>query len=290
MVALALMLVVTTASAWLRLAQPRAACADWPSCRSPGGRLAAQTQPPALAAPAVLAAVRGSHRAAASAALLTAIALVVLVVPAALRRAGGPRDAAAARDASGLLLLALALSVLGIATPGSRSLAVLLGNLLGGLLMVALAARLCARGAWSQPAAPARVAAGAAPLVQRRRTGARAAAIGLALWLAQASLGAGSGFGAGALAAPLHATLGFIAAAWAFGAAGALGRAGARRLGALLRAVALVQGMLGLTVATLNAPPALVLVHNVVTVLGCALLAAGTTLRAAQAVEARPAR
>lgn len=288
---LALMLVVTTASAWLRLAQPRAPCADWPACRSAAGRMAAPVQPPVLSAPAVLAVVRGSHRVAASAALVMAIALVV----SAMRwNRGGQSDSRdqgeqndqhdsrariVARDASALLVLALALSVLGIVTPGSRSLAVLLGNLLGGLLMVALAARLVALSGLSGVSARDALAQHATTALQtrRRRIAARAATIGLALWLLQAALGAGSGFGAGALASPLHAALGFFAAAWAFHAGGTSGDAGATRAGALLRAIAVAQGLLGVTVAALDAPAALVLVHNGITVLAVALLAAATT-------------
>ncbi|MFO1296093.1 MAG: hypothetical protein U1F25_06160 [Rubrivivax sp.] len=158
----------------------------------------------------------------------------------------------------------------------------LLGNLLGGLLMLALAARLCARGAGAQPSVTATMATTAtfpAPPALQRRAAARAAAIGLALWLLQAALGAGSGFGTGALAAPLHAALGFFAAAWAFRAGGVLAGAGAARAGALLRVIAIAQGLLGVAVATLSAPPALVLVHNGVTVLGVALLAAATTFQ-----------
>mgnify|MGYP000662109893 CR=1 FL=1 len=67
---LLLMLVVTTASAWLRLAQPRPACVDWPGCRGADRPAAAAVAPTLLGAPGVLALVRATHRGAATAVLL----------------------------------------------------------------------------------------------------------------------------------------------------------------------------------------------------------------------------
>ncbi|MDO8419311.1 MAG: hypothetical protein Q7S90_04675, partial [Rubrivivax sp.] len=52
-----LMLVVTSASAWLRLAQPRPDCFDWPACRSPDRPAAAAVAAAGLGQPAVLTAV-----------------------------------------------------------------------------------------------------------------------------------------------------------------------------------------------------------------------------------------
>ncbi len=76
-IALLLMVAVVVASAWLRLAQPRAACVDWPGCR-------AAMQPPlgiaadaTLGSPTLMALVRGVHRLAASMLLLVAIVLAV---------------------------------------------------------------------------------------------------------------------------------------------------------------------------------------------------------------------
>ncbi|MBE0546936.1 MAG: hypothetical protein IH627_04585, partial [Rubrivivax sp.] len=57
-----LMLVVTSASAWLRLAQPRPACFDWPTCRSADRPTAATVAPAVLGAAHTLALVRGTHR------------------------------------------------------------------------------------------------------------------------------------------------------------------------------------------------------------------------------------
>ena len=52
-----LMLVVTTASAWLRLAQPRPDCFDWPACRTADRPVAAAVAPAVMGAPGTLALV-----------------------------------------------------------------------------------------------------------------------------------------------------------------------------------------------------------------------------------------
>ena len=198
-----LMLVVTTASAWrscapwlvaeLRLAQPRPACFDWPACRSADRPVAAAMVPPMLGAPATLALVRGTHRASAT------LVLLVVIAVAALTLAKPPRRWAAGRLALALLVLALALSVLGIVTPGSRASGVLLGNLLGGLLMLGLSWRLATQLAGWPEASPA-----------LRRW----ARLGAALWMAQAALGAlSAAAAAGSAAAPAWVLLHNIGAA-----------------------------------------------------------------------------
>ena len=84
----------------------------------------------------LVAAARAAHRIAASSALLLVMAMVWL----------GLRTGAAARVERALswalLALALALALLGVFTSGARAPAVAMGNLLGGYLMLALAARL----------------------------------------------------------------------------------------------------------------------------------------------------
>ena len=106
--------------------------------------------------------------------------LLVVIAVAALALAKPPRRGTAGRLALALLALALALSVLGIVTPGSRAVGVLLGNLLGGLLMLGLSWRLATQLAgW--PISSPRLA--------------RWALLGAALWLAQAAFGALSGSG-----------------------------------------------------------------------------------------------
>lgn len=249
-----LMLVVVTSSASLRLAQERPDCGGWPGCRdaaAPALTAAAaaearrHTAAPWMGAPGM----RIAHRAAASAMLPAAGALALLaLVP-------RPRRTAVGARALAMLGLALALAALGIVTPGSRSPWVLLGNQLGGLLLLALA--------WSAW----RCLGTAAPT---RLRGSRAVAL---LWLLQAALGALSGAGFGIGPAWTHLLLAGPALLAAF----ALGMSGwhrQRRGDALaLALVATAQGLLGLAAMLGAAIPALVLLHAVVAALGLALLA-----------------
>lgn len=256
---LALMLVVTSASAWLRLSAPRAPCSDWPACRM------AATVPDAPAAAQAPSStervVRALHRGAASAVLLGTIALLVT-----LRRRAVPQGVRQA--AAGLLVLALALSALGVATGGTRAasaamaVAVMLGNLLGGLLMVAAAARLsaCAR------AAPAAAVASTA----RAHGG---AVVLLGGWIAQAALGALSGAGVLHLAPPLHLLLGLVLVAGATLLAQRARAAGQPLPAAALLTLVLLQPLSGGLAALLDAPAAAVLLHNLCAAAGVAVLA-----------------
>lgn len=245
---LLLMAVVVAASGWLRLTQPRAACESWPQCRFV--QAAAAVAPLALPR-AAESAVRGVHRAAASAALLLIVGLLVL----AWRR----RDRLALRLLAALLALALGLSLLGIVTPGSRAAAVMLGNLLGGALMFALAWVLW-RTQRDAPPLPL-------PLPLRR------AALGLALaWLAQAALGALSGADAGWIATVLHLLGAVLLPIAGFVLALAVRRAGRPREARALLGLLALQVLLGLAGAIAAAPAAAVLVHNAAAALGLALL------------------
>lgn len=252
-----LMLAVTTASAWLRLAQPRPACADWPACRLAGRPTAATVAPQQLGAPQLMALVRGTHRVAASAVLLVVIAM------AALAWVRAPRYRFAGCVALVLLGLALGLAVLGIVTPGSRSAAVLLGNLGGGLLMLALSWRLLLelRGAPRTSRGLARAALGAA-----------------AVWAVQAALGALSGAGQMGTslmaAAPLaHVSVALVALTLALGVAWVAHRQGLRAEGLALLCLSVLQFLLGASAAGMAAMPAVVLLHNIGAALGLALLA-----------------
>jgi heme A synthase len=246
-----LMLVVVTCSASLRLAQERPGCDRWPGCReavAPSAAPVAAARRDVAAPWMGSAGMRTAHRVAASAMLPAACALALL----ALRQR--PRRAAVGVRALAMLGLALALAALGIVTPGSRSPWVLLGNQLGGLVLLALA--------WSAWRGLGTAACG-------RLRGARA--VGL-LWLVQAALGALSGAGFGLAPAWLHLLL----AAPALLAAFALGLSGWRRLrsgdGLALALVAIAQGFLGLAAMLGAATPALVLMHATVAALGLALL------------------
>ncbi|MCW5635742.1 MAG: hypothetical protein KIT17_20565 [Rubrivivax sp.] len=250
-----LMFVVVSASAWLRLAAPRPPCTDWPPCRA-----AAQASLPAwpvLAAPASVGTVRAVHRVAASAVLLVLLVMLALIVHA-LRRDGA--SAGVSVPVVAMLLLALALSALGIAAPGSRASAVLLGNLLGGATLLALAWL-----SWRR--------LGHAPRLPRGLR--RAAGTGVLLWLAQFALGAWSGSPPreGTMAPMLHLALAFVAAPWAFALGAALHSTARRAEGRALMSLAAAQVLLGGFAAALAAPAPLVWLHN-------ALAAAGVALQA----------
>ena len=246
-----LMLVVTSASAWLRLAQPRPACLDWPGCRSADRPPATAVAPAVLGAPRTLALVRGSHRVAAT------LILVVVIAVAALSLARPPRRKAAGRIALALLGLALALSALGIVTPGSRAAGVLLGNLLGGLLMLALSWRLLLH-------------LGGRP--GSGRLLARWASVGAGLWAVQAALGALSGSGHSDAAPVAHMALALLAGSCALGVGWAARRQGRRSEGAGLMVLTGLQFALAAGAAGSAAAPAPVLLHNVGAALGLALL------------------
>jgi hypothetical protein len=246
-----LMLVVTSASAWLRLSQPRPDCMDWPGCRSLARPVLRMATPAVLGDPATMALVRGTHRVAASGVLLTVLALAALAL------AWRPRQRAAGALAIALLSLALALSALGIVTPGSRAGWVLLGNLLGGLLMLGLA--------WSLLGRMNARTASDGPL-------ARAAVAGAALWAAQAALGALAGARLVEAAPFAHLALALLAAPWAFVVGWWACHRGRRVEGTALIVTAAGQWLLGITASAWSAAPAAVLAHNLVAGLGLLLL------------------
>ena len=246
-----LMLVVTSASAWLRLAQPRPACFDWPACRSADRPAGVSVAAARLGEPRVLALVRGTHRVAATLALIVVVALAVLAL------ARRPRRWASGRLALVLLVLALALSALGIVTPGSRAAGVLLGNLLGGLLMLALSWRLATHLAGWPVTSPGL---------------ARWALLGAGLWGAQAALGALSGSAQLDAAPVAHMALALLAGSCAVGVGWGARRQGRRVEGASLMASTGLQFVLAAAAASSAASPALVLLHNAGAAVGLSLL------------------
>jgi cytochrome c oxidase assembly protein subunit 15 len=130
----AIVLAITTLSAFIRLSRAGVGCEPWPQCHiarleMPAGQLAA------LDSPAVSAA-RIAHRITASAALLLYIVLLVQlhVGPAARRKP--------ARLAVAIVAVALFLAVLGRMSGDSRSAGVVMANLLAGFAMFALAVQL----------------------------------------------------------------------------------------------------------------------------------------------------
>lgn len=253
-----LMLIVISASAWLRLAQQHPPCDDWPVCRAlpaPGARTGAAQRVDAGTGAGVNT-VRVIHRGAASAALLGAVLLVLSWLRSAPRHA---RDARSGALALALLALGLALSALGIVTPGSRASAVLLGNLLGGLLMLALAWRLTRH-------------LGGATSRDPGRGLERWALAGALLWSVQCALGALSGNGGTLQPALWHQALALAPGFCALMAGRRAGRCGLPREGRALIAVVAAQWLLGAAAVAFEAAAPVVLLHNLSAALGLALL------------------
>ena len=245
---LALMLAVVASSAWLRMAQPRPVCAEWPQCRS-ASLLPAPIE--AAGSPALETAVRSVHRIAASLLLPIAGALAWLAW----------RSSPLLRMPVGLLLvLALALAALGVITPGSRSPAVLLGNQLGGWLMLALAWRLVRR------TAATRAAPTIAPLLRRM------VVLTSLLWLLQAAIGALSGAGLHASLPPWHLFIAGIVLSLTL-LCGGWARQGPRaREGGALLLLAAMQAVLGIAAVIGAADATRVWVHAMVGAVGLAAL------------------
>jgi len=169
-----LMLATIVLSAFMRLSQSGLGCEGWPDCYAQ----ALQAGRPDVGGHGVVLA-RLLHRIVASAVL---VLVMVLVAATLFTRPRLGREGALSLT---LLLLALALAALGVVTRGATLPAVVLGNLLGGFLMLALCGRLAA------------VAGGKAdspPVL------ARWARLGLLLLLGQAALGAMVGASQAALA------------------------------------------------------------------------------------------
>ncbi len=125
---LALVFVIVTASAYLRLGNAGLGCPEWPDCYGKVEANAAEREG-SLTAVAV---VRGAHRVAAIGAGALVLALVWISF------ARGPRARGAQRAALMLLMLTVFLAILGRFTPSAQWPFVTLGNLLGGAAMLAL--------------------------------------------------------------------------------------------------------------------------------------------------------
>lgn len=282
---LVLLLAVTCLSAYLRHSAAGIGCAPWPACYGQGEPAAV---PGAMAvAGQALTVARMAHRVTATLALLLIIAMVVLSLGAKPRlQPQGPLSLA-------LLLLALALSLLGVFTPGSRLPAVAMGNLLGGFVMFALAARLVAstpaRGlgwpAWvAMLLLLAHIAGGA--LVSASHAGLACSDIRECLVQARAAgwewqqlnpwrepgFAVGTPHAEGALAQALH-RLGSLIVAPALAALAWLAVVRGRRTeGLLLMALVASQVALGLVVGSAGLPLAPVLLHNLATAAMLALV------------------
>lgn len=150
--AAALTFVVIVASAFMRHTQAGLACDDWPACY---GRIEASV---GVVAPSPgVRVARIAHRIAATSVLVLIIGLLLVAWT---QRPAWKREGSLA---VGALVVAAALAVLGVVTPGATLPMVTLGNLLGGYLMLALLCATCAAAAGSGRPAAAR-SSPAAPL------------------------------------------------------------------------------------------------------------------------------
>jgi len=276
---LLLLVAVTCLSAYLRHSGNGLDCVPWPACFGQGERVATGS---VVFDGQVLTAARTAHRITATLALLLLMALVFTTMGRRprLRREGGLSSA--------LLTLALLLALLGVFTPGSRLPAVAIANLLGGFLMVALAARLL-RAPTRRGLGPVAIAV-ALLLLGQVVTGAFVSATraGLACtdirecleqaraggwdWTAlnpwrEPGFAVGTPTAEGALAQLLHRLGGLLVAPAVAGLAMIAFWRGRRREGCLLWALLALEVALGLAVGSTGLPLVSVLMHNLVSAL-----------------------
>lgn len=122
-----LVLVVTSASAFLRQTGAGLGCTPWPVCHASAARADAQRAAPSAAEHTA----RAVHRVVASSLLLLLLAMTAFAWTAKLRLVAEGRVVLLA------LGLTLFLAILGVFTANARAPAVTLGNLMGGLLLFA---------------------------------------------------------------------------------------------------------------------------------------------------------
>ncbi|HXD39849.1 MAG TPA: COX15/CtaA family protein [Ramlibacter sp.] len=280
----ALVLAITSLSAFIRLSRAGLGCEPWPQCYAQV--LQATGQPSAAPTDGAVGAARIAHRVVAVVALLMVIALVMTTL------SKEPMLWREGRMALGLLALALFLAILGRWTTDARLPAVMLGNLLAGFTMLALSWRLVqsVSHAPERTAAPDRVA--------------RWAKIGAALLAVQIVLGGLVSAGHAGLSCPQLLACDTAGGSWQFlnpwhetpidiadpaNPAGALvhalHRAGAlavaavllplgvaawrdgRRTGAAVMVLLLLQAALGALLVIAGLPLWLALAHNIVAAL-----------------------
>ena len=236
-----LVLVVMTASALIRLTQAGFGCADWPTCQGTIFQMHSAANPPDPAA-SPLRWVRALHRVAAS----MVSVLLVLVVGAGWKALGAPQSRAVA-------LVALAVTG-GLAWLGRVSASplpsVTIGNLLGGMILVALLWWLYLRG-----------------LRARGGVGRASIAFALVVQLAQVATGGMAFFDSSAPKTAFILVHGFgvvlVAAVISMLAFKALRRGGyAAVTGWALLAILTVQSLSGAGIAVGDRSLLLALVHN----------------------------
>lgn len=243
----ALVLAITSLSAFIRLSRAGLGCEPWPQCYAQRATMTPQALDTLDSA--TVTGARMAHRVVATVALLMVIFLLVKCFgqQPVLRRQG--------RLVLGLLALALFLAVLGRMAGPSRAAFVGVGNLLAGLAMFALSLRLVqASTGWRPAPAPPRAWTIAA----------------LVLLLAQVALGGmvsvtqlSDRCGEAALC-QWHRGTALVVLALLVPLGVAAMRRGARGLGGTLVLLAVAQAALGLTMPWVSAVPlALGLAHNV---------------------------
>lgn len=266
-----LALAIASLSAFIRLSRAGLGCEPWPACYEQRAAATAQ-ELDALDAPAVTQA-RVAHRVIASVTLLVVIALLMKTL------ARQPALWEPGRLVLGLLALALALAVLGRMAGAARTPAVVLGNLLGGFGMVALAWRLAVSARPRRAALPPRAWTLAA----------------LLLLLAQAGLGGyvsatqQAGRCAAGGACLVHAASGLLTAAVLLPLVRTAWRGGARAPAAAIATLLLAQAALGLLLGrAAPVPLAAALAHNLVGALLLAAVAGLVPYGRARAAAPRP--
>ena len=154
----AVVLLVTSLSAFMRLSHAGLGCTDWPQCYGQRLRQLQQGSPVSADEQSATPAVRVLHRVLATAALLLVVSMVLVCL--------GSRPVLRSQGTMALALLGLALflAVLGRWSSGARVPAVAMGNLLGGFAMLALCTRLAVAGVPAQ-ALRLRIWVGAAVLL-----------------------------------------------------------------------------------------------------------------------------
>jgi len=290
--AAAIVLCVTSLSAYLRLSHAGLGCSEWPRCYGARLRVAQQDAATAIPQEAAVAVARSAHR------VLAVAALVAMAFMTLLCFGGRPRFRREGALALALVALAIGLAVLGRWSAGARIPAIAIGNLLGGMVMLALCWRLALPAADRKASAPRWTSAVVVLLLAQTALGALVSAsyAGLACtsladcWRTAEAAGfpwhaldpwrepavAADALNAdGALAQFLHrAASPVVALATAILGIAAL-RGGRRRTGAALLALVALQLGLGMLLVAALLPLPLALAHNVVAAL---LLAAAAGL------------
>lgn len=285
----ALMLATIMLSAFMRLSQAGLGCAEWPQCYAQAQREAASEAPRVAQGGHGVAAARVAHRIVASVVLILAITmtLATLATRPAIRREGSLSAA--------LLVLAGALAVLGILTPSARLPAVVLGNLLGGFVMLALCWR-AARppGAQRLPWVRAALALLLCQIALGALVSGSYAALSCDGWSDCVNAARSSGWDAqalnpwhlpaldssvrvnpaGAFALLTHRAFAVLVSTVLVAVGVAMWRRGHKRTAAALLALTLLQVTLGPLAVLLGLPIVIVLLHNLVAALLLALLAA----------------